>query len=81
MLLVKKCNFFHNLFLLKIRVKIRFNNILKRTETFFDYENKVFQTPKNHIFPKGLTHAFGKKWNFFHYFPQIKELKSGLTMS
>ena len=65
MLLVKKCNFFHNLFLLKIRVKIRFNNILKRTETFSDYENKVFQTPKNRIFPKGLTHAFGQEMPIF----------------
>ena len=67
MLLVKKLNFFHNLFLLRIKVKIWFNNILKRTETFFDFENDIFQTPKTRIFPKGLTHAFGEKWNFFHY--------------
>ena len=42
MLLVKKCQFFHYLFSLKIRLEIRFNNVLKRKEPFFDYKNKNF---------------------------------------
>ena len=55
MLMVKKFNFFLYLFLFKIRLEIRFNNVLVRKETFFDYKNKIFQRSKNSIFPKGLT--------------------------
>ena len=33
--LVKKCQFFHYLFSLKIRLEIGFNNVLKRKEPFF----------------------------------------------
>ena len=40
--------------------------ILKKT--FFDYENKVFQSLKNGIFLKGLTHASGQKIQFFSLF-------------
>ena len=29
----KKCNFFHYLFLLKIRLEVRFNNVLDRKKT------------------------------------------------
>ena len=61
MLLVKKCNDFHYLFSLKIGLEIRFNNIMNRKETFFDYKTKIFQRLKNGICPKGLTHAFGQK--------------------
>ena len=124
MLLVKKCQFFHYLFLLKIRLEIRFNNVPDRKETFFEYQNKTLQSPKrlhffkrvnpcfwsktakfflylnlvkirlekvsnnilekketfftiktkifdspiNHIFPKGLTHAFGQKMPIFSLF-------------
>ena len=27
----------------------------------FDYKNKINHSLTNHIFPKGLTHALGKK--------------------
>ena len=60
MLLVKKFIFFLYLFLVKIRLETRFNSILDRKETFFDYK-KIFPSPKNRIFPKGLTHALGEK--------------------
>ena len=60
MLLVKKFIFFLYLFLVKIRLETRFNSILDRKETFFDYK-KVFPSPLNRIFPKGLTHALGEK--------------------
>ena len=30
-------------------------------------KTKFFQTPKNRIFPKGLTHAFGQKCQLFHF--------------
>ena len=68
MLLLKKFQFFLYLFLVKTRLEIRFNNVLDRKETFFDYKNKIFQSPKNRIFPKGLTHAFGQKMPNFSLF-------------
>ena len=61
MLLVKNGIFFIICFSSNKRVKIRFNNVLKRKQTFFHYQNKIFQTPKHCIFLKGLSHAFGKK--------------------
>ena len=61
MLLVKKCNFFLYLVFLKIRLEIMFNNVLDRKETFLAIKPSVSQSPKNRIFPKGLTHAFGQK--------------------
>ena len=57
MLLLKKCYFFLYLF----SVKIRLNKVCDRKQTFFDYKDKFFQWPKNRIFQKGLTHAFGQK--------------------
>ena len=57
MLLVKKCNDFHYLFLLKIGLEIRFNNNINRKETFFEYKNKNFTTSqKSHVF----DHVFGQ---------------------
>ena len=38
---------------------------------FLAIQNSIFQSPKNCIFPKGLTHAFGQKQepiNFFSLF-------------
>ena len=61
--------FFHVLFSVKIRVEIRFNNVLDRKQTFFDYKDKIFQSPKNCIFPEGLL---VKKCNFFLYFFSVK---------
>ena len=66
MLLVKTCDFFLYLFSVKKEHEIRFNDVLNRKETFFDYKNKIFQRLKNGILPKGLTHAFGQKIQFFH---------------
>ena len=69
MLLVKTCIFFHSLCSLKIRLEIAFNNILDRKGSFVDYKNKTFQSPRNPIFPSGLTHiAFGQKIQFFFQF-------------
>ena len=68
MLLLKKFQFFLYLFLVKTRQEIRFNNVLDRKETFFDYKNQIFQSPKNPIFPKELTHAFGQKMPNFSLF-------------
>ena len=68
MLLVKKCIFFFlDLFSVKKGLELRFNDVLDRKETFFDYINKIFQC-LNGIFPKGLTYAFGQKMQFFSLF-------------
>ena len=41
---------------------------LDRKKKLFVYKNKIFHSLKNGIFPKGLTHAFGKKFQFFYYY-------------
>ena len=41
------------------------HKVWDRKEPFFDYKNEVFETLKNGIFPKGLTHAFGQQMDFF----------------
>ena len=72
MSLVKKCNFFHFLFSVRIRLDIRFNDALDRKETFFLTITKILEGLKNGIFPKGLIHAFGKKMQFFSFFVSTK---------
>ena len=68
MLLVKKCQFFLYLFLVKTRLEIRFNNFLDRKETIFDYKRKISKSPKNRVFPKGFTHVFGQKMPILYFF-------------
>ena len=68
MLLVKKCQFSLFLVLVKIRLEIRSNNVVDRKETFFEYKNKISQSLKNRIFPKGLTQAIGQKIPIFSLF-------------
>ena len=60
--------FFHYLFSLKMRLERRFNNILGRKKTYFDYERKILYGLKSRLFPKGLTHAFGQKMPNFSLF-------------
>ena len=57
--------FFPFFFSAKIRLEIKFNDVLDRKETFFLTRRKIFEGLKNSIFPKGLTHAFGQKMQFF----------------
>ena len=68
MLLVKKMPFFHYLFSLKISLEARFNNVLDRKETCFDYIKKNFQRLKKRIFPRGLTRAFGQEMELCFYY-------------
>ena len=61
MLLVKKCQFFHYLFSLKITLEIGFNNVLKRKELFLRLKkNFVWKSQK-------------KKELFFDYKRKISE--------
>ena len=36
-------------------------------EKKIDYKNKINHSLTNHIFPKGLTHALGKKMPIFKF--------------
>ena len=73
MLLFKKCQFFHYLFLLKIRLEIRFNNVPDRKETFFEYKNKTLQCPKKIVFfQKGWPMLLVKKCRIFLYLDLVK---------
>ena len=38
-----------------------FNDVLDKKQTFFDYKEKIFQSPKNRIFPKRNNPCFGRK--------------------
>ena len=55
-------------FSLKIKLKVRVNNVLDRKKNFFVYKNKIFHSLKNCIFPKGLSHDFGQKMPLFSLF-------------
>ena len=73
MLLVKKCQFFHYLFLHKIRLEIRFNNVPDRKETFFEYQNKTLQSPKKlHFFKRVNRYFWSKTAKFFLYLSLVK---------
>ena len=52
---LKNANSFFYLLLVKTRLEIRFNNVLDRKETFFEYENKIFE-----IFLKSQKWQFSK---------------------
>ena len=68
MLLVKKCSFFLELFSVKIRLEIMFNNVIDGKETFFGEKTSIFQSPKNRIFPKGVNPCFSSKNVLFSLF-------------
>ena len=56
MLLVKKCQIFLYLDLVKIKLELMLNNIVEKKETFFDYKENIFNFLKIAFF-----HAFGQK--------------------
>ena len=58
MLLVKTCNFFLYLFSVKEEHEIRFNHVLNRKETFFDYKNKNFSKSQKWHPSKGVNPCF-----------------------
>ena len=66
--MVKKCQCFHYFVWLTIRLEIRLNNVLDTKEPFFDCKRKISESPKNDIFPKGLTHAIDQKIPIFSLF-------------
>ena len=60
MLLVKKCQFFVYLDLVKRRLEIMVNDFAEKKNLFLAIKNRIFQSLKNRTFPKGLTHGFGQ---------------------
>ena len=62
MILVKKLKFFHLLCLSKIDREKVFADVLDKKEALKDYKNNCVQGRKIRIFPKGLVHRFGQKF-------------------
>ena len=68
MVLTKNLKFFHFFFLGKMRKENVFDNILERKKIFYTIKNKRLKSPKIGIFPKGLLHGFGQKFEKFPSF-------------
>ena len=54
-----------------------FDDILERKKAFLDYKNRKLKQSKIVIFPKGLVHGFGEKFENFpsFYFRQSQQAK------
>ena len=61
MLWSKNANFFVYVDLVKIGLEIMRSDFAQEKGTFLTLKNRIFQSPKNRIFPQGLTHAFDQK--------------------
>ena len=68
MLLVKKCQFFVYLGLVKIRQEIMLNDFAEKRETFSTLKDRIFQSPKNALFQRGYPMLLVKKCHFFNLF-------------
>ena len=68
MVLVQKWPFFQLFFLGNIGQENVFYDILEQKNAFLGYKNKKFKKSKSDIFPKGLTHGFGRKISIFPLF-------------
>ena len=62
MILVKKLKFFHLLYLSKIDREKVFADVLDKKKTFKKLKTTVYEKRKIRIFPKGLVHRFGQKF-------------------
>ena len=62
MILVKKLKFFHLLCLPKIDREKVFADVLDKKEAFKDYKNNCLRKTQIRIFPNGLVHRFGQKF-------------------
>ena len=62
MILVKKLKFFHVLCLSKIDREIVFADVLAKKKPLKTIKTTVYEKCKIRIFPKGLVHRFGQKW-------------------
>ena len=37
------------------------SDFAEKKDTFLTFKNRIFQSPRNRIFSKGIIHAFGQK--------------------
>ena len=65
MILVKNLKFLLGLYLGKTGLKIVFGDVLDRKQAFPDYKNVDFPWSSHWIFPEGLIHDSGQKFEFF----------------
>ena len=65
MALVQKFPFFQPFFLGNIDQENVFYDILERKNTMLGYKKRGSKSRKIDVFPKGLTHGFGKKMAIF----------------
>ena len=54
------------------KTRKRFNNVVDRKETFFEYKNKFFKVPKMAFFQRGLPMLLVKKCQIFLYLDLVK---------
>ena len=70
----KNVFFFLELFSVKIRPEIMFNNVLERKETFFGHKKSNLSKSQKSHFSKGVNPCFwSKNWNFFLYLFSVKK--------
>ena len=81
MLLVKKCQFFLYLDLVKIRLEIMLNDFAEKKETFFGYKKQNFRSLRNHTFPKGLTVVFGQKMPIFLVYVYLEKIRLKIMLT
>ena len=73
MLLVKKCQFFLYLDLVKRRLEIMLNYFEQKKETLFDYKKQHFsKSKKSHICQRGYSMLLARKCHFFLSLDLIK---------
>ena len=65
MLLVKKSSFFLELFSVKIRREIIFNDVIERKETFLGHKKFSLSKSQKSHFSKGVNPCFWSKNEFF----------------
>ena len=62
---MKKLKFFHVLFLSKIDPEKLFGDVLDKSKPLKSIKTSVYEKCKIRIFPKGLVHGFGQKFEIF----------------
>ena len=62
MILLKKLKFFHLLCLSKIDREKLFGDVLDKRKPLKSIKTSIYQKRKIRVFPNGLVHAFGQKF-------------------
>ena len=82
MLLVKKCQFFLYLDLVKMRLEIILNDFAEKKETFFGYKKQNFSESKKSHFSKGVNPCFWtKNANFFFVYVDLEKIRLKIMLT